>query len=219
MRRFAPPPTDPSLIVGGVTGRNSMAEKKGQLITGEEVEFHEGKKISLPRGMTYERAFSILTRLKEEAETLTQFERLFNYRPDDGAHAVYHCMRARWGMALGKITETFFGTIPAESRTIPIAYGKTMQVPWGRIEVPHLQGLEFYVMEGKHKDFGSVLRLFARGPKKHKAEVEALFDDVQEFLQTKSIYRGQALIGSDSLEFLNLDIDMSTIVFSDKVME
>ena len=42
-----------------------MAEKKGQLITGEEVEFHEGKKISLPFGMTYERAFSILTRLFE----------------------------------------------------------------------------------------------------------------------------------------------------------
>lgn len=196
-----------------------MAEKKGQLITGEEVEFHDGKKISLPRGMTYERAFSILTRLKEEAETVTQFNRIYLYRPDDGAHAAYHCMRARWGMALGKITETFFGTIPAESRTIQVGFGRTMQVPWGRIEVPHLDGLEFFVTEDEHRDYGKVFRLYARGPKKHKAEVDALFNDVQEFLQTKSIYRGQALIGSDNLEFLNLDIDMSKIVFSDKVME
>ena len=192
---------------------------KGQIITGEEVEFHEGKKISLPRGMTYQRAFQILTRLKEEAETLTQFDRTFLYRPDDGAHATYHCMRARWGMALGKITETFFGVRPAESRTIPIAFGKTMQVPWGRIEVPHLEGLEFFILEDEHKEYGKVFKLYARGPKKHKQEVEALFDDVQEYLQTKSIYRGQALIGSDSLEFLNLDIDLSKIVFSDKVNE
>jgi transitional endoplasmic reticulum ATPase len=196
-----------------------MAEKKGQVITGEEVEFHEGKKISLPMGMTYERAFSILTRLKDEANTPTQFDRTFLYRPDDGAHATYHCMRARWGMALGKITETFFGTRPAESRTIATGFGTTMQVPWGRVEVPHLEGLEFFILEDEHKDYGKVFKLYARGPKKHKAEVEALFDDVQEFLQTKSIYRGKALIGADSLEFLNLDIDMSTIVFSDKVME
>jgi transitional endoplasmic reticulum ATPase len=192
---------------------------KEQVITGEEVEFHEGKKISLPKGMTYKRAFSILQRLQEEAETPTQFDRTFLYRPDDGAHATYHCMRARWGMALGKITETFFGTRPAESRTIPIAYGKTMQVPWGRVEVPHLEGLEFFILEDDHKEYGKVFKLYARGPKKHKAEVEALFDDVQEFLQTKSIYRGQALIGSDTLEFLNLDIDLSKIIFSDKVME
>lgn len=196
-----------------------MADKKGQIITGEEVEFHEGKKISLPQGMTYERAFAILTRLKEESETLTQFDRVYHYRPDDGAHATYHCMRARWGMALGKITETFFGTRPAESRTVQIAYGKTMQVPWGRVEVPHLQGLEFFILEDEHKDYGKVFKLYARGPKKHKQEVEALFDDVQEFLQTRSIYRGQALIGADSLEFLNLDVDMSKIIFSDKVME
>jgi len=195
-----------------------MATKE-QIITGEEVEFHEGKKISLPRGMTYKRAFEILTRLKEEAETLTQFDRVFLYRPDDGAHATYHCMRARWGMALGKITETFFGVRPAESRTIPVAFGKTMQVPWGRVEVPHLEGLEFFILEDEHKEYGKVFKLYARGPKKHKAEVEALFDDVQEYLQTKSIYRGQAIIGSDSLEFLNLDIDLSKIVFSDQVNE
>ncbi len=190
---------------------------KDQLITGEEVEFHEGKKISLPMGMTYKRAFEILTRLKEEAETLTQFDRTFLYRPDDGAHATYHCMRARWGMALGKITETFFGVRPAESRTIQIAYGKTMQVPWGRIEIPHLENLEFFILEDEHKDYGNVFKLYARGPKKHKQEVEALFDDVQEFLQTKSIYRGQAMIGSDSLEFLNMDANTDSIIFSDEV--
>lgn len=193
-----------------------MATKE-QIITGDEVEFHAGKKISLPQGMTYKRAFAVLQRLQEEAETLTAFERQFLYRPDDGAHATYHCMRARWGMALGKITETFFGTRPAESKTIQIAYGQTMQVPWGRIEVPHLEGLEFYVLEDDHKEYGKVLKLYARGPKKYKSEIEGLFDDVQEFLQTKSIYRGQAMIGSDSLEFLNMETDTSTIVFSDDV--
>jgi len=197
----------------------ATSTKKGTIITGEEVDFHDGKKIVLPRGMTYEKAFAVLQRLKEESETLTEFNRVYLYRPDDGAHATFHCMKKRWGMILGKVTQSFFGTFPAEQKTIAIGYGQTMQVPWGRVEIPHLDGLEFYVLEDNHRDYGKVFRLYARGPKKYKEEIEGLFDDVQEFLQANSIYRGKALIGADDLEFLNLDVDMSTIVFSDKVYE
>jgi hypothetical protein len=194
-----------------------MTVKKSDIIQGDEVEFHDGPKIVLPRGMTYDKAFKILERLRQEAETPTTFERTFKYRPDDGAHATYWCMKARWGMALGKPLETFFGTIPAETRTINVAYGKTMQVPWGRMEIPTLPGLQVQITSINDEELGPLFRLVAMGPRKFKDEMHALFNDIQEYLQGHSIYRGKALIGAEKMEFMNVDIDRSKIVFSDEV--
>ena len=67
----------------------STTVKQKDIIQGDEVEFHDGPKIILPRGMTYDKAFKILERLRQEAETPTTFERTFKYRPDDGAHATF----------------------------------------------------------------------------------------------------------------------------------
>jgi transitional endoplasmic reticulum ATPase len=195
--------------------------KKSDIITGDEVEFHEdgNPKITLPRGMRYETAFNVLERLQKESETETTFDRIYNYRPDDGAHATFHCMKARWGMALGKVTETFFGTYPAETRTINIGFNQTMQVPWGRVEVPVLPGVNIYVTEKNDPELGPLFHLYIVGPKKWKEEAEGLLNDVQEFLQSKSIYRGKALIGASKMEFMNVDIDRTKIVFSDEVEE
>jgi transitional endoplasmic reticulum ATPase len=190
---------------------------KKDIIQGDEVEFHDGPKIILPRGMTYDKAFKILERLRQEAETPTTFERTFQYRPDDGAHATYWCMKARWGMALGKPLETFFGTIPAETRTINVAFGETMQIPWGRMEVPTLPGLQINIGSIMDDELGPLFRIVAMGPRKFKDEMHALFKDIQEFLQTRSIYRGKALIGADKMDFMNVDIDRNKIIFSDEV--
>ena len=195
----------------------STTVKKSDIIQGDEVEFHDGPKIILPRNMTYDKAFKVLERLRQEAETPTTFERTFKYRPDDGAHATFWCMKARWGMALGKPQETFFGTIPAETRTINVDFGKTMQVPWGRMEVPTLPGLQLHLAQVQDDELGPLYKLVAMGPKKYKDEMHALFNDIQEYLQSHSIYRGKALIGADKMDFMNVDIDRSKIVFSDAV--
>jgi transitional endoplasmic reticulum ATPase len=192
--------------------------KKSDIITGDEVEFHDnGPKIVLPRNMTYKKAFDILTRLQAEAETPTTFERVFKYRPDDGAHAAFHAMKARFGMALGKLTETFFGIYPAETRTINIGYNETMQVPWGRLEIPTMPGMECYIMEKRDPELGMLFHIAMVGPKKWKEEAHGLFNDVQEYLQAHSIYRGKALIGAEKMEFMNIDIDPEKIIFSDDV--
>ena len=195
-----------------------MSISKKDLISGDEVEFHDnGPKIILPRGMTYGKAFKILERLQAEAETMTDFRKVFRYRPDDGANAAFHVMKARWGMALGKITETFFGIRPAENRTINIGYNQTLTVPWGRLEVPTLPGLNVYLTEFEDPEWGTIFAIIGQGPKMYKEEMDGLFGDVQEYLQSHSIYRGQAIIGSTKPEFLNVDIDRSKIVFSDEV--
>lgn len=205
-------------IMAAVIAQTQAADYGAKIITGDEVEFHDGKKIGLPRGMTYGKAKRVLTRLEEEAETETHFSRDFRYRPDDGAYAALQCIKNRWGMALGKVQHTFFGTIPAEKRTINIGVGQTMQVPWGLLEVPIFEGLELYLAETKDRDYGVIFRIHGKGPRKYQDEMEGFFDDVEQYLRTNSIYRGQAIIGSDNPEFLDLSaFDANKIVFSDEV--
>lgn len=173
-------------------------------ITGDEVEFHDGTKIILPRDMTFGKAYKILKRLEEEAEMPTEFTKSFRFRADDGAHAAFQCIKEKWGMLLGKPVQTFFGTIWPESRTINIGVNKTLQVPWGNIEIPSLAGLMMNLGETVDRDYGRIFNISATGPRKYKEEVEEFFVLVQQYLEDHSIYRGQALIGADNLEFLDL---------------
>jgi transitional endoplasmic reticulum ATPase len=191
----------------------------GKPITGDEVEFHDGVKIILPRGMTFQTAFKILKRLEEEAETETGFTRMFRYRPDDGAYATFQTIKQRYGMLLGKeINMGFFGTRPPEMRTINIGVNQTMQVPWGLVQIPVLPGVEIYVGESMDKDYGNIFGIRATGPRKFKDEIEALFDDVEDYLRDHSIYRGHAIIGSNEPEFLDLaNFKADQIVFADEV--
>ena len=205
-------------ILAGVLAETQRRDFGAKVITGDEVEFHDGVKIGLPRNMTYGKAKKVLTRLEEEAETKTHFSQDFRYRPDDGAYAALQVIKARWGMALGKVQQTFFGTIPAEKRTINIGVGQTMQVPWGLLEVPVFEGLELYLAEVRDRDYGVIFRIHGQGPRKYQDEMQAFFDDVEQYLRDHSIYRGQAIVGSDDPEFLNLEhFDPTKIVFSDEV--
>jgi transitional endoplasmic reticulum ATPase len=205
-------------IMASVIAKTQEADFGAKVITGDEVEFHDGVKIGLPKGMTYGKAKKVLTRLEEEAETLTHFSRDFKFRPDDGAYAALQCIKNRWGMALGKVQYSFFGVTPAQKRTINIGVGQTMQVPWGLLEVPIFEGLELYLDQFRDRDYGVIFRIHGQGPRKYQDEIEGFFDDVQEYLETKSIYRGNAIIGSDDPDFLDLStFDPSKIIFSDDV--
>lgn len=209
---------DVAEIMASIIAKTQEADFGAKVITGDEVEFHDGVKIGLPKGMTYGKAKKVLTRLEEEAETLTHFSRDFKYRPDDGAFAALQCIKNRWGMALGKVQYSFFGVTPAEKRTINIGVGATMQVPWGLLEVPIFEGLELYLAEFKDRDYGTIFRIHGQGPRKYQDEIEGFFDDVEEYLRTNSIYRGHAIVGSNDPDFLDLStFDPSKIVFSDEV--
>ncbi len=205
-------------ILASVIAKTQEADFGAKVITGDEVEFHDGVKIGLPRGMTYGKAKKVLTRLEEEAETLTHFSRDFKYRPDDGAYAALQCIKNRWGMALGKVQYSFFGVTPAQKKTIKIGVNETMQIPWGLLEVPIFDGLELYLDAVRDRDYGVIFRIHGQGPRKYQDEIEGFFDDVAEYLATKSIYRGNAIVGSDDPDFLDLStFDPSKIVFSDEV--
>lgn len=64
------------------------------LITSDSVEFHNGKKIILPKGSTYSWAMETLERLQRDEETEIRLDRKFNFRPNDGAVAAAACSSA-----------------------------------------------------------------------------------------------------------------------------
>lgn len=198
---------------------NAITGQKDDRITGDAVDFHDGSKIILPRGMGFGKAFKVLKRLEEEAETPTDFRHSFRYRADDGAYAALQVIKERYGMLLGKqIDMGWFGKINAQTRTIKIGVNETMQVPWGLIEIPTCPGLELYLAETYDKDYGHIFIVQGSGPRKYREEVEALFTDIERYLKLHSIYRGRAIIGSNDPDFLDLtSFKGEQIVFSEDV--
>ena len=190
------------------------------IITGDEVEHNDTGKISIPTGMGYEEAMRVLRRLHHEAETIAEFKQAYDYRPDDGAVATARVLKARFGMVLGEsIDMGFFGGMkPPEERTVAISHNETVTVPWGAISIPQLENLELRLCSGYDTERGELFHLHATAPKKHKGVIEEIFAAIEHELQTNSIYRGKALVGSDDLEFLDVStFNASEIVFTDKV--
>jgi hypothetical protein len=198
------------------------ALSSGTQITGDEIKFHEdgSKDIVLPRNSTYEWAIDTLQRKMKEQETIVSFTRIYTYRPDDGAHAAAIVLKDLYGLTIGKATVTFFGSKPPELRTIAVGPNKTQQVPWGLIEIPSLPGAEIRLTETEHDQHGPVFAVMVKAARKHKAEIEKLFDAIDAKLKTGSIYRGHALVGARTLEFMDLsEFDATKIVFSSAVTE
>lgn len=192
----------------------------GTPITGDEVKFHQDGEtwMTLPVGMTYERAAEILAAKQKEEETVVTFDRQFHFRPDDGANATAEVLKRLYGLTIGKSIQTMFGTRPPVIRTITVGYNKKRQVPWELIEIPALKGAEIYLGSSAHAEYGPVFHVTVQGPKKHKPEVEKLFDAIELELRENSIYRGKALVGADDLDFLDLSkFDPTKLAFSDEV--
>jgi transitional endoplasmic reticulum ATPase len=189
-----------SLLAHQLTGGPQVTE-------GEGLEFHPDPtthKIIVPQGWSYERIREAVDRAEKEMETKTQWNRVFEYLPDDGAYALMQVLKARYGGAVGEATMTFFGPEPPELDTIDIAYGVTAQVPRGRLSLPALPGLIVNSAGMRKPGMGVVFAMSAEGPRKYKEEVEGIFKDIEEYLATNSIYRGAAVQGTKDLRFINI---------------
>jgi transitional endoplasmic reticulum ATPase len=192
------------------------------LITGDEIEFRDDDQrlITLPRGMTYTEIMRILEAKREEQETVSTFRHEFNYRPHDGAVATAIVLKARYGLVVGKAIPTMFGSRPPEILDVPIGPGGlSMQVPWGRIQIPVIEDGDVVLDSTHHRDYGEIFEIMIRAKRKYAKEVEEFFGDVAEQLRNASIYRGKAVAGADELGFIeDLDrFDPTQVVFATDV--
>lgn len=195
------------------------AVKASDIITGDEVTFHDQPQIVLPHGMTYSKARKILDRMQEEAENSIDISRTFPYRPYDGAVAAQRVMKRMFGITIGAPTPGFFGSTPPETRTVKIGHNETLEVPFGWVEIPSLDRTKILVTGTREAKSGLVTYISVSTPKKNSATAREFLDEIGKELAVNSIYRGKAIVGTEEPEFLDLStIKPNEIVFSDEVM-
>jgi len=151
----------------------------------------------------------------EDGDTETEFNRIFDYSWRDGAYATMRVIDEFFGVSLGRGIETMFGEEPPRMIDIDVGVDETVQVPWGKLEIPSLDRAE--LMTSAH---GGKLRLAIKARRKHREKVEAFFGAIEAFLKEHSIYHGKATVGIRDPSFLDAEkIDLDAVVYSDEVQE
>lgn len=196
-------------------------ERLGGTRTSHDSLKFEGKELILPETMNVKSAISFLQDYQTVEEAPTSFSRTFKYRPWDGAHAVQIALQKLMGtigIPKAQAGSFFFGPTPPELRTINCGPDETMQVPWGEIYVPLVDGT--MVLRGaEHSEYGLIFSIEIEAPRKYAAQIEGLFNLIEMELQDNSIYRGKAFDGQTEPEFIDLSgVNKDVVIYSDEVM-
>lgn len=188
---------------------------------------YRGEELIVPEGMNARQAIDLLTRRMAYEESAVTLNESYDAFPWDGAVALAEVIKAKFGWvpALGR--ESFFGSSPPQMPSVEIAYGKTINVPWGEFQLP---GIEGTIETGTGRKNGKVVfTLVATVKRKYEERVKAFFELVRERLRDHSIYRGQAIKlrfrddDGDTLElptvqFMDVSgVDENQLVFSDAI--
>lgn len=153
----------------------------------------------------------------EDGDTETEFNRVFPYSWRDGAYATMRVIDEFFGISLGRTIPTMFGgEEPPRMMDIAIGPDESVQVPWGRLELP---SLDRATIETSAISRGR-LRLSCKARRKHQPKLEEFFDAVESFLKEHSIYHGKATVGIIEPAFIDVEsIDPSACVYSKDVRE
>jgi transitional endoplasmic reticulum ATPase len=164
--------------------------KESEVIAVCKVEQH-GTALTIPEKMTPLQAIEVLKRRMAYDEETVAVIRNFDVFPWDGAVALNEVLSQRYGWATAEATYSFFGKNPPQLRSVEVGYGKTIQVPWGKFKIP---GVDAELYTGVDEKRGrKVFSLSTEVKRKYEKEVQALYDDVQTYLNSHSIYRGKAI--------------------------
>jgi len=165
-----------------------------------DVEFH-GDKFVIPMDMDYDEAIDALVRQRDEENTDVSVQEAVNAFPLDGAVAFQKALKEKYGWANLIPTPGFFGPSPPQMIGVEIAFGQTLQIPWGRCIVPKVNG---HLATGWKEDNGMpIFNLTATVKRRHEKTVAEIAKRVREIVASESIYRGQAV----KLNFRDTDGD------------
>lgn len=154
----------------------------------------QGGKIVLPEAWPNDKMYDMgiewLTRKKKEAETEFAVMAEFDAFPLDGAVALHRALADIYGWVDSVPTPGFFGPSPPALIAVPTGVKSFVQVPWGRLQIPGVAGflntalkphpVPKFVLNGKTLN-------------KHKEEIGRVIERTRYFLESQSIYKGQAV--------------------------
>jgi ATP-dependent 26S proteasome regulatory subunit len=180
-----------------------------------DVDFH-GDRFQIPQDMEMDEAINALTRYRDEQKTAITISESVRAFPLDGAVAFQKALKERYGWTTLTPSFGFWGKkINPTMIGVEVALNETIQVPWGRCQVPKIDG-ELITDWGEDDEI-PVFILKANVLVKDKKALAEIAASVRKFVATESIYRGQAI----KINFRDGDGDRKTFdpAFSPKFLD
>ncbi len=172
---------------------NRIAKKQeGEEVEIRKVEFeYTGTKIILPADMTLDEAEEAIHRQAEEENVKVTFSEKINAFPLDGAVALMRVLKKRYGWTHLVPTPGFWGPTPPAMIGVETAVGERVQVPWGDMMVPKVDGV---IKTSVGFDNGQpYFQLSGTVKRKHERIIAAIANDIREEVKSGSIYRFKAI--------------------------
>lgn len=169
--------------------RDEQAEKDAKFTLVSVV--NQGDKIIIPENMSPGKAIEWLERRQKEDESKIAVYEPIEGHPLDGVHALMQALKTKYGWAESVPTPGFFGSDPPTMIGVESAPGKTVQVVWGRIQIPSISGhLE---TSYARKDGRFIFALAGEVKKKHQKDVAEIAELTRKYVKEHSLYKGKAI--------------------------
>lgn len=169
--------------------RDEQAEKDAKFTSVSVV--NQGDKIIIPDNMSPSKAIEWLERRQKEDESKIAVYEPIEGHPLDGVHALMQALKTKYGWAESVPTPGFFGSDPPTMIGVESAPGKTVQVVWGRIQIPSISGhLE---TSYARKDGRFIFALAGEVKKKHQQDVAEIAELTRKYVKEHSLYKGKAI--------------------------
>lgn len=151
----------------------------------------EGNQIVLPEGMSFDDGMEWLRRKKVEEDREVSINEQVDAFPLDGAFALWKAISRKYGFAGLVPTPGFFSSTPPAMIGVAINPNESVQVPWGRIQIPNIAG--FISTHVGQKDGRQIFIIGGTIKQRHKKEIADLAQATRDLVKTESIYRGKAI--------------------------
>jgi transitional endoplasmic reticulum ATPase len=184
----------------------------------------DGTQFILPKQMEgkIDEVVDFLQEWDEQQNAEYEFVGTFPFKPADGAAAFSRAMKRVFGTTgIGKAQYSIFGKQPPQYRSVPAGpRGKTLQVPWGKVNFSLLNA-SFILGATMSDEYGVVFQISVTAPKKHKARIDGFFSVITDELQTASIYKGKAITAHpEEPQFVDTSgIDPRKVIYRPEVLE
>jgi len=179
------------------------------------------KKLIVPKDMKLSDAIKWLKRQQAAEETDISFVRDFPYHPADGGYQLAQVLKEKYGWTALVPSGGFF-KIPPQLRSIRINRETTVQVPWGNMKVP---GIEGTISVGGRRDKETGLLQFQISAtiwQRDVGRLEEICDAIVARMPQESIYRGHSIkpMASGDIDFMELtDLTVDDLILPDEVTE
>lgn len=151
----------------------------------------EGSQIILPKGMTPQEGVKWLQRKQAEDDRTVAINEQIDAFPLDGAYALARALNRKYGFTSLVPTPGFWGPRPPMLIGVQINNKDTAQVPWGRMQIPNVDGhLSTHVGQ---KDGRQIFVIGGEVKQRHKAEISEIAQMAREIVRNESIYKGKAI--------------------------